>query len=135
MTVRILLFAPRKPDITPAQFKDHYETKHVPLLQKIAGSDFPVSHKRLYLARQPVDGGVDGTPLYPAVVFLGDQAQFDFDAIADVSFEDQNHFEAFRAKVEAPEAAKIIGEDEKRFLDWKNVRIVMSDDAMETKRA
>ncbi|KAJ5601187.1 hypothetical protein N7510_010721 [Penicillium lagena] len=135
MTVRILIFAPRKPDLTPAQFQHHYETVHVPLVQKIAGSDFPVSHKRLYLARQPADGVADGSPSYPAVVFLGEQAQFDFDAIADVSFEDQKHFEAFRVKFEEPEAAKILEEDEERFLDRKKIRIVMLGDATETKRA
>jgi EthD domain len=47
----VIIFAYRKPNTTPAHFKTMYETKHIPLVQSIAGSLFPASHTRRYLAR------------------------------------------------------------------------------------
>jgi hypothetical protein len=42
----------RRSGITPHQFKEHFETVHIPLLKSVVGEDFPLSHTRHY-----TDGG------------------------------------------------------------------------------
>ncbi|RAL10417.1 uncharacterized protein BO97DRAFT_406911 [Aspergillus homomorphus CBS 101889] len=54
MAVRVFIYAYRKPTIDLPTFKARYEA-HVQLVPRLAGEDFPLSHKRSYLARTTVD--------------------------------------------------------------------------------
>ncbi|KAI0095753.1 hypothetical protein GGR51DRAFT_544674 [Nemania sp. FL0031] len=51
MTYTIVAFIRRKKDTSPAQFRAHYDNVHVPLLQVLVGSNFPISHTRHYVTR------------------------------------------------------------------------------------
>jgi EthD domain len=132
-TYTVIIFAYRKPDTTPAHFKTMYESKHIPLVQSITGSLFPLSHTRRYLARaecSPQVGSDKST--YPAAVLVGGQADFDYDAIAELLFQDQAAFQAFFAKVSEPANAQKLAEDEDLFLDRSRMRAVALDDTVVT---
>ncbi|KAJ5673844.1 hypothetical protein N7462_009283 [Penicillium macrosclerotiorum] len=135
MSLKAFIYAYRKPGISPEDFKRHYEA-HIDLVKRISEDDFPLSHKRSYLSRKTVETAPEGATsrnaITPASIVVGQQSDFDFDAYAELTFTDQAHFQAFGAKVYAPEAAAQIAADEEQFLDRSKLGIVMLGDVIET---
>ncbi|KAJ5737647.1 uncharacterized protein N7483_002772 [Penicillium malachiteum] len=130
MSVKAIIYTYRKPGLSLKEFKAHYEA------HEIAGEDFPLSHKQSYMARTTVETLIEGSSernaLTPATVLVGKQTDFDFDAYADLTFVDQAAFQAFSAKVYAPEAAARIAADEEKFLGKSKLGISMLGDVIET---
>jgi EthD domain len=133
MPYTILLVAYRKPGVSPAEFKSHYESSHVPMLQSIAGSLFPNSHTRRYIHRVQgsADGGADNIN-HPATVLIGEQADFQHDAIAELVFDDEAAFHAFSARISESEVAERIARDEDLFLDRAKMKVVVVGDCIVT---
>ncbi|KAI1811965.1 EthD domain-containing protein [Poronia punctata] len=137
MTYSVLIFAFRKPGITPEQFKKHYEESHVPLVRQLAGALFPLSHTRRYIHRSETAAGT-GTvrnPSTPATVLIGSQEEFDYDAFAELTFEDAGAFQTFFGHMQQPDIAAKIAEDEDEFLDRARMTVVVLGETIETKRA
>lgn len=130
MTYNVLIFAYRKPGMTPAAFKSHYESSHVPLVQSIAGDHFPEAHVRRYLHR--TESSTSGPNDYPASVMVGAQSDFEYDAIAELIFKDETAFQTFFGLVSQPEAAKKIAENEEMFLDRPKMKVVVLGDCITT---
>lgn len=137
MSVRVFVYAYRKPGLSLEDFKKHYEA-HIDLIKDIAGDDFPLSHKRSYIARSTVDAAPEGAStrnaITPAVLFAGQQSDFDFDAYAELTFADESSFNVFAAKIYAPEAAAKLAADEEKFLDKSKLGIAKLGDVIETTR-
>lgn len=136
MVFTVLSLFRRKAGTTPQQFKDYYENTHMPLLQELGGSSFPISHKRHYLPRTVQDAAVADSDTsntnYPANVFFGSAEDFQFDVYVEVVFEDQNHCMAFLAAISAdPERLKA---DEEAFLDRSKMQVVQGGEACVTVR-
>lgn len=135
MTLKVFIYAYRKLGLSIEDFKKHYEA-HVGLVKSLSGEDFPLSHKRTYIARSkvetPLEGASTRNATTPATVIVGQQSDFDFDAYAELTFADQAAFEAFGKKVYAPEAAAQIAADEEQFFDRSKLGIVMLGDVIET---
>lgn len=121
----IVVFVTRKPGLSPAAFKDHYENKHLPLLQSLAGPIFPISHTRHYLARDPVN------PDHPPIVVWGSPEGFDYDVFVEVTFESEAALQEFQKVMVSPEVL----EDEDRFTDRTKLRVVAMGETTVTKRA
>ena len=130
----VLLFAHRKPGLSPASFKSHYESSHMPLIRFLAGPVFPKTHTRRYIHRTPPESGTDDTNNYPATVFVGTQADFAYDAISELVFDDEPAFQAFSARMGQGEAAERIAKDEEVFLDRARLRAVLVGDCIVTPR-
>lgn len=124
MPVSALLFITRNPALTPSQFKTHYETVHVPLIKALAGSDWPLSHKRTYIAR-PVPGDDNS---HPAAVLLGSQEDFSYDCITQVTFADEAGLKTFFARRMEPGTKEVVDADEEKFLVAEKVRVVLLGD-------
>lgn len=135
MSIKVFIYAYRKPGLSLEDFKTHYEA-HVDLIKRISGNDFPLSHKRNYIARNSVEVAAEGASernmLTPATVIIGQQSDFGFDAYAELTFADQAAFQAFGAKVYAPDAAAQIAADEEKFLDKSKLGIAMLGEVIET---
>ncbi|ORY18568.1 EthD domain-containing protein [Clohesyomyces aquaticus] len=140
MPYTIVLFVSRKPGLSTAQFKDHYENVHMAILKSVAGSTFPVSHTRKYVARvdsgagiragvSPGPGATSSTP----VVLVGDVKEVDWDAYAELTFRDALHFQQFFAVVNEPEAAEKIQEDEVKFSDADKFKVVVLGETTSTR--
>lgn len=120
---RILFFAFRKPGTTPAQFRTHYEENHMTKIKEMTGQHFPLSHVRRYIHRtsvasvSPDNGATERNANTPATILSGTQADFDYDAIVEMTFEDEEAFQAFYGILKEPENAKWIADDEETFLD------------------
>ncbi|GAQ44856.1 hypothetical protein AKAW_04725 [Aspergillus niger] len=140
MSVRVIIYAYRKPGLDLQTFKERYEA-HIGLVKRLSGDDFPLSHKRMYVARTTIEQPQAGegnsnnsnrNALTPATVLVGQQTDFDFDAYAELTFADQAAFQTFSAKVMAPEAAAQIAADEEGFLDRSKLGIALLGDVVET---
>lgn len=120
MSYSIVAFLWRKPGLTPNEFRQHYETNHIPLLLDLLGSTFPTSHTRFYIPRQSSTANSADTSNanYVPTIFIGDTKDFDYDAYASLVFEDEAAFHAFYARLTDPDVAKTVAEDEERFL-WR----------------
>jgi hypothetical protein len=124
MPYNILIFVSRKPGLSHLAFKNHYETSHIPLLQFFAGNLFPKRHTRHYL-----QFGAEDQP----TVLRGDKASFDYDAVADVSFDDEAAYHAFINVLNNEEALDKLVADEDKFSDREKMKIVVIGDVQETK--
>ena len=103
----------RLPSLSSEEFKDCYETKHVPLiLGLITGDAKPISYRRNYLNRTP-----DGKP----ALIVGDTERADWDCFVEVTFTDEEHFKRYMAAY--GENMKTIGEHEATFVDTKRVLV------------
>ncbi|KAI0553954.1 EthD domain-containing protein [Xylaria curta] len=136
MPYSVLIFAYRKPGTTPEQFKAHYEGSHVPLVRELARASFPLSHARRYLHRSEnqADSNTVRNLSTPATVLIGTQDDFDYDAIAELTFEDAAAFQTFFGRMQQPEIAAKIAADEEKFLDRTRMPVVVLGDTTETRR-
>lgn len=126
MSYRILFLAYRKPGTTPAQFRTHYEQNHMTKIKAMTGQHFPLSHERRYIHRMSMDSAETDNDRSsernlktPATVLSGTQADFDYDALVEMTFEDEEAFKTFYGILMEPENAKWIAEDEEKFMDRK----------------
>ncbi|KAF7596538.1 hypothetical protein BBP40_001412 [Aspergillus hancockii] len=129
MVFKALMFISRKSGITPTEFRTHYETVHVPLIKGLAGPDFPLSHRRLYLARPPA---ADDDRAFPAAVLLGSQEDFSYDAIVELTFKDEAAFQLFYARRQEPGKKELVDADEEKFLDATKFKAVVLGEVTET---
>ena len=118
--------------MSSAEFQTHYDTKHVPMLQRLTGSAFPTSHVRRYIEREifetTPEGATQRNSRTPAVVIWGKQSDFDYDVLAEMTFADQAAFGAFGAALNAPENAKELAAMEESFLDTtQNCAVVVGN--------
>ncbi|KAJ5868875.1 hypothetical protein N7534_003428 [Penicillium rubens] len=137
MPVKVLVFLYRNPRLSPEEFKKYYEA-HVKLVKKLAGGDFPLSHHRNYIARTtveiPPDDSTARNAFTPATILRGRQPDFDFDAYAELTFANQAAYQAFAAKIYAPDAAAQITADEDKFLDRLKQGVVLVGEVRVTVR-
>ena len=131
MPYTILIFTSRRPDLSPDDYKSHYETKHVPLLQSIGGPVFPKSYTRRYVERSATQS-TDGVH-YPATAVLGPTEDFEYDCVTELVFVDEAAFNTFMGLAGQPDAAARIARDEEDFLDRaKTKAVVVADIAVTT---
>jgi hypothetical protein len=130
MSFSLLLFATRRPDLSPEEFKAHWETKHVPLIKSIAGDQFPISHTRTYLAR-PAQAE---NATWPAAVLVGSQEDFAYDGFAELVFPDEAAFKSFFALVSEPDNAAKIAADEEKFIVREALKAVVIGDKTVTSK-
>ncbi|KAA8649387.1 hypothetical protein EYZ11_005645 [Aspergillus tanneri] len=135
MTFKVLVYAHRLPGISPEDFKQHYEA-HIELFKRLVGDDFPLSHRRVYIARTAVEAAPDGASARnattPATVVVGQQSDYDYDCLAEMTFADQASWEACVAKAYAPEISAQIAADEDKFYDRSKTGVVIVGDVTET---
>lgn len=65
-------------------------------------------------------------------MLVGTQADFDYDVIAELVFDDEAAFRAFFARVSEREVAERIAGDEERFLERGRLRGVVVGDCVVT---
>ncbi len=122
--------------MSPAEFQECYETKHIPLLKRLTGSVFPTSHVRRYIARPPVENACEGVTERnsesPAIVIWGKQSDFDYDVISELAFPSQTAFQAFGAALNEPDTVKETSAMEETFMDMKQNSAVVLGDVVES---
>lgn len=138
MPYTIVAFIWRKEGTSPSEFKSHYETTHIPLLLRLLGSVFPISHTRFYLARQDEDASSFSAehqqqPPQP-IIYVGVPEDFDYDVYAELVFDDQPAFDAFYARMREPDVAAQIAADEEKFIARSRLKVVAVQEPLVTTR-
>ena len=87
--IKKILLIRRKPDTSPAQFRDYYENHHVPLALKLLGP-FMLDYRRNYA--QPADPTATGAA----------RGTMDDDVVTEIWFRDRAAMEAMYALVRRP---------------------------------
>lgn len=118
MAYTVVMLVYRNPKMTPGQFKDHYENKHIPLMKKLLGASFPLSHSRRYILRSDADG-------HTATVLAGTQADFEFDCVSELKFESEADFQSMSALLSSAENSAAVGEDCMTFVDPGKTKMVV----------
>ena len=67
-------------------------------------------------------------------MLVGSQADFDYDAIAELVFDDEAAFQTFFGVVSGKEAAERIARDEERFMVRERMRVVVVGEGVVTTR-
>jgi len=114
---RLLVLTARRPDLTPDQFKHHYENVHIPLLRRLLGDAFPLTQERNYTPRS-ADGSVE------ALIGGGDLA---YDCVTVSVFADGEHLQRAVAESNDPRKKVKREEDEAKFLDMTKTKMIMVD--------
>ena len=107
----VLIFGFRAPNITHAEYKNHYDNVHVPLAKSIAGPAWPLSHTRHYYG---------GNASLAAI-----SAPMEWDSMAVLTFKDDTHAFKFSSVLGTPEAAARIHADEKLFMAEGSPKMVV----------
>jgi hypothetical protein len=113
--VKVILLLKRRPGLSLAEFIEHYEEIHIPLVEKL--STRAQSYQRHFLHPMPDLYG-RGEPLEP-----------EYDVVTEIVYEDM---EAFRAEqrdaARQPDLVAAIIADEKELFDRPKTRLALAED-------
>ncbi|KZM27163.1 uncharacterized protein EKO05_0004695 [Ascochyta rabiei] len=133
MTYTILLFVTRNPALSSEEFKHHYETVHIPLVQRLCAAVWPDKFTRQYLARITRKGfGGPANPDRPPLLLRGDAQNIDYDCVAEMTFANEHAFQAFYKRVYDKDIAAKLAEDETMFLELGKTRVVVVGETVST---
>jgi len=109
--LKVMFFIKRRADLTLEQFREHYETVHVPL----SFEHLPLMrrHARNYVHRRK------GAP------------EPDYDCVTECWFDDWDALKATSALI-ATEKKDLIAADEARFMDRSSIRSIVVEEQVST---
>ena len=116
MPASLLIYTVRHPSLTLTEFKDYYETKHIPLIVKNLGEFKPIGNMRYYMDRSP-----EGAPKtwFPSL-----DEKFRYDCVTVVTWKDEKTLQSALDTTTKSEAAAIVTAEEERFIDRNKTRLV-----------
>ncbi|OQE44361.1 hypothetical protein PENCOP_c002G04134 [Penicillium coprophilum] len=117
MAYRVMIFAPRKSNITHEEFKTRYE-QHMRMIAGICGDAAPISHTRSYLKHD-----TKSNPM-----LLAGSVEETYDAVVTMSFKDEAGFGRFCQALGTPEAAAMVEADEAGFWDRERMKVMVVED-------
>ena len=110
---KVMALLGKKPGLSKAEFIDHYENRHVPLIKSMF--DGIVEYRRSYV---DLTGAILSDGVAPP----------DFDVVTELWFKDRAGYEAMLAGPGNPEVAKRVADDEEYFLDRSKTRFFVVDE-------
>src|SRR5580765_8791960 len=98
--VKRILFISKKDGMSMDEFRNYYETKHVPLVGSLVPFELARTYKRNY---------VDASQTYPKDTVV------DFDVVTEMSWDSEEKYKAFVKVMFSKEVMAKINEDEAKF--------------------
>lgn len=160
MSYSVLMYIYRKEGTSPEQFKEYYETKHVPLIQRLSGDLFPTLHSRHYIGYIPQAGrcaasaatdssantggdervrtaekllaGIAPAGDHVPMVVQGQPADFGWDVCSIITYINEAHFREFMAVLMDQENAKALADDEEIFMNRSKFKAVIMGENLTT---
>ena len=120
-----LLFITRLPTLTPDEFRDYYENKHVPLIRSQAPEEWDQVSTTVRFVSYQAQTSESGTITYVPDILVGEPTFCDFDAVVEYAFADKQYFERFFAAMYADDIRVVREEDEAKFIDRSKARLVV----------
>lgn len=115
MSFKVIALLVRKPGLTRAEFRQYYETRHVPLI-RASFADHLVEYRRNFI--EP-EGAILGDAAAPA----------DFDVVTEIWFRDRASYDAMLAMHAQTDVGRRIAADEANFLDVTRTRFFHVEEA------
>ncbi|KAI1142084.1 hypothetical protein F5Y05DRAFT_409232 [Hypoxylon sp. FL0543] len=116
MTYTVVAHIKRKTGTTPEQFRNYYDTVHIPLLMSLVGPTFPLTHTRNYVTRKPKDL-LDPNTKFEPIMYMGEATSVEYDSLTVMVWEDKAAFDRFAERFYSKEVHEKMTEDEKNFAD------------------
>lgn len=117
MSYTVLLLVHRKPGLSAAEFRQHYENVHVPLIKSLGGSLFPLSHTRQYTQRGDEDHGPRDNGI---------------DCVTEMQFNTASDFARFSELLASASVASELQKDCEAFMDPSKTDVVIMGDSVKT---
>lgn len=140
MALTILMFYTRRPDFTPQQFRDHMESKYLPIVKEVMGPHSPQSTTLRYIERCGSGFGdrlgatlaskYKNHPDLP-VCLVGYPKDLGWDAMVEMSFKDDLHLMQGYAATNSAEGQKI-RDAEDEFTVPDAMKVVLMDRSVVT---
>jgi hypothetical protein len=140
MTVSVVAFYTRLPEITPAEFKRYMEEDHMPKVKKCMGEHYPLSYSRKYV--ELVESGAGdrlgassgatkkhADPMAP-VVLVGNPSEVGWDMMAELIFRDELHLQQCYATMNSDDG-QIMKDDEDNFTLPHLLKVVLMSETTE----
>ena len=107
------------------------------VIYNITGPHFPKHHNRSYVQRTRDDStnlseSDNSNARWPATSLLGPGLEPDFDAIAELVFNDEARCKRFFGMIKQEEAHRVLAADEESFLDRGKTKAVVLDEGVYT---
>lgn len=118
--IKAIVLLKRKSDLSKAEFIEHYETRHVPLVRRLLPTIGGYSRNYLNLDESPKQ--------HESVYEAGSTPDPYFDVITELWFDDQAAYDAFVGHLQDPDVSRQLQEDEARFLDRKVIQTFPVDE-------
>ena len=118
---KVIFFLKRKPGITPAQFREHYENSHVRFAQKYIGH-LLTGYTRNYPTIAFLDPSNVPAGTEPKPYDIG------YDAVTEMRVKDAAALEEISRIFNDPKIQPILKEDERKFLDDKATVMIICDE-------
>jgi hypothetical protein len=133
MPLTVLLFYTRLPELAFADFKEHMENVYLPLLKKTFGCHQPTQIRTQYV--EVVSSGAGDrlgaatasktrNPPDAPVVLVGSPSDLTWDAMCEMTFQDELQLQQCLA-IANSEEGQPIKEDEERFSQPDQLRVVL----------
>lgn len=115
---KIIVFLSRLPKVDRAEFREYYETRHVPKVLALMPSIDEYERNYPDVSRlRPADGET-----------LDDLVAFD--AVTVLKFNSRESFDAYKAALRDPDVMRAIQEDEANFLDNTRTRMFVVEECV-----
>jgi len=115
--MKLMLLFTRKPEVSPEEFREYYETKHAPLSLKLL--PFFKTYKRNYVRRDlSYDPGTEGST----------NSGPDFDVATEITFETRADYDRMMQAFGDPEIMSQIIADEENFIDRSCLQMFFVDE-------
>lgn len=98
--MKVIAMYKRKPGLSVEQFRQHYETSHVPMSMRLF--PFMTDYRRNYIRRDSESPAANA---------------FDFDVITELTFESPSHHQRMLQQMTDPAIRKEVEQDEIQFMD------------------
>ena len=122
MVYSVILHVPRKAGISLEEFKQYWENSHIPLLKRLVGHEFPLSHTRHYIERLADPPQIDPTLRPSGVAVAETVGSVEVDGVAVLTFATKDHYERFTGKLADTKKRRSYEEDLNRFVDIQAMR-------------
>ncbi|EMD93795.1 hypothetical protein COCC4DRAFT_65991 [Bipolaris maydis ATCC 48331] len=133
MTVTVMVFYTRRPEVTPEDFQSHIEQVHLPIYLEVFSENKPLSFTIRYTERVSSGAGdrlgavtsMTGraAPDDP-VVLIGEPKELGWDAVSEMTFRDELHIQQCLSVMDGSGGERI-KEDEDMFAVLEKTKAII----------
>jgi hypothetical protein len=114
MPYSVLCLTRRRPDLTFAEYKNHYETVHAPMVTRLLSPHAPDTYVRHYIDHS------DETAFY-----VGKPEEVEYDCCAVFTYKDKAAWQLGLTRFYSPDLQGPVTADEEKFLDRSCTKLVV----------